>query len=56
MELGALHHARGLVAHAAEQQRGASVVQRVRQMLERVQASAIDGGHVCVASGDDSRY
>ena len=46
VELGPLHHARGLIAHAAENQGATAGVEDVGEVLQGVQSCAVDRGHV----------
>src|SRR6188508_2154218 len=53
MELRSLHHARGLIAHSAQEQRTAAAAQRVGQAFDRLQSSRVYGGHVAKSQDDD---
>ena len=55
VKLGASHQRARLLAGAAEEQIAARRVQRVRELLERREASAVDRGHVAQPQYDDRR-
>src|SRR5688572_8555357 len=46
VELGALHHACGLIAHTAENQGATAGVQDIGEVLQRVEPGAVDRGHI----------
>ena len=54
LELGPLHHARRLIAHPAEHEGPAALVQGVREVLERVQSRSVDGCHVAEPQHHDA--